>query len=263
MYCSGSAQPQLPIRDLRKVQIPLPPLPVQRAIAKRLSAYDELIENNRRRIAILERKAEQLYKEWFVRRRFPGHGAGGAVSHAEAQRGRDAEPGGWNVERLGNLVDVKYGKDHKKLPDGDIPIFGSGGIMRYGNRPLYDGEVVLIPRKGSLNNVMYFNGAFWTVDTMFYGVPKLPFFAKFLYMTLSEIDMESFNTGAALPSMTTDILNHFKITLPASDILEAFDKQATKLFALKDNLQRQNALLSRQRDLLLPRLMSGKLEVIP
>ena len=252
-FTQGATIQRLYNDDIRNTAISLPPLPVQRAIAKRLSAYDNLIENNRRRIAILERKAEQLYKEWFVRKRFPGHTAATSV----------ALPTGWSVVRLGDILEVKYGKDHKILPDGNIPIFGSGGIMRYGNRALYDGEAVLIPRKGSLNNIMFFIGAFWTVDTMFYGLPKLPFIAKYLYMTLLKIDMASFNTGAALPSMTTDILNHFKITLPASDILEAFDKQATKLLALKDNLQRQNALLSRQRDLLLPRLMSGKLEVMP
>ena len=249
-YVGGSAQPGMGAKVFARFPVPLPPLPTQRAIAEKLGRYDALIENNTRRIAILETKAEQLYKEWFVRRRFPGRSTTTSATL----------PPGWIVEKLGKLLDVKYGKDHKKLPDGDVPIFGSGGLMRYGNKALHDGEAVLIPRKGSLNNIMYFSGAFWTVDTMFYGVPRLPFLAKYLYMTLSKIDMASFNTGAALPSMTTDILNHMKVTLPASDILEAFDKKVSKLFALKVNLHRQNALLAKERDLLLPRLMSGRVK---
>lgn len=74
----------------------------------------------------------------------------------------------WKEGVLSDLVTVKYGKDHKKLEDGIYPVYGSGGIMRYVEKPLYTGESVLIPRKGTLNNVMYVNGAFWSVDTMFY-----------------------------------------------------------------------------------------------
>lgn len=85
--------------------------------------------------------------------------------------------------------------------------------------------------------------------------------AKYMYYVLSGIDMESFNSGAALPSMTTNILNHFKVIVPAEELLVLFDEKISKFFALKKELQRQSDVLSRQRDLLLPRLMSGKLEV--
>ena len=133
--------------------------------------------------------------------------------------------------------------------------------MRYGNKMLYSSESVLIPRKGSLNNIMYINEPFWTVDTMFYTEMKFKNIAKYMYYVLSEIDMESFNSGAALPSMTTNILNHFKVITPREGVLSLFDEKVSKLFALKKEFQRQNDILSRQRDLLLPRLMSGRLEV--
>lgn len=74
----------------------------------------------------------------------------------------------WKQGRLADLITVKYGKDHKKLADGCFPVYGSGGIMRYVEKPLYEKESVLIPRKGSLNNVMYVNQPFWSVDTLFY-----------------------------------------------------------------------------------------------
>ena len=224
----------------------------QRRIASILSAYDNLIENNNKRIRLLEQMAENLYKEWFVRFRFPGH------EKAEFENGL---PKGWKVMKLYKLLNVRYGKDHSKIEDGNIPIIGSGGIMRYGNKELYASESVLIPRKGSLNNIMYMDEPFWTVDTMFFTEMKYKNIAKYVYYVLSEMDMESFNSGAALPSMTTNILNHFKVILPSEDILALFDEKVGLLFSQIKNFIQQNGNLSRQRDLLLPRLMSGKLEV--
>ena len=74
----------------------------------------------------------------------------------------------WQLGRLSDLIAVRYGKNHKKLADGIYPVYGSGGIMRYAEKPLYDKESVLIPRKGTLNNVMYVNKPFWSVDTKFF-----------------------------------------------------------------------------------------------
>lgn len=227
-------------------------LPTQQKIASILSAYDSQIENNQKRIKLLEQMAENLYKEWFVRFRFPGY------ETAEFEGG---VPKGWAVEKLDQCVEVCYGKDHKNIEDGDIPIFGSGGIMRYGNKALFNGESVLIPRKGSLNNVMYFSGKAWTVDTMFYTKMLHPHLAKYMYYTLNSIDLASFNSGAALPSMTTDILYHFKIILPNEMALKKFDEILSPLYKEKEYLIKQNNLLSQDRDLLLPRLMSGKLSI--
>lgn len=238
--------------ELQKIKVPLPMLAEQRRIASILSTYDNLIENNNKRIRLLEQMAENLYKEWFVRFRFPGH------EKAEFENGL---PMGWKVMKLDKILTVRYGKDHSKIEDGDIPILGSGGIMRFGNKELNASESVLIPRKGSLNNIMYIDEPFWTVDTMFFTEMKYKNIAKYVYYVLSGIDMESFNSGAALPSMTTNILNHFKVILPSEDVLALFDEKVELLFLQKKKLIQQNTLLSRQRDLLLPRLMSGKLEV--
>ena len=250
--CIGSSQAALTIDILKKYKLLVPRRETQDEIVSILSAYDNLIEVNNKRIKVLEQMAENLYKEWFVRFRFPGH------ESAEFENGI---PKGWVYCKLDKLFDIRYGKDHKCVADGQIPIFGSGGLMRYGNKSLYNGESVLIPRKGTLNNIMYYNGAFWTVDTMFYTVLLKKRFAKYAYYTLSNIDMESYNSGAALPSMTTDILCHLKILVPDDRSLEAFDKFAEIVFKQKKVLSKVNERLARQRDLLLPRLMSGKLEV--
>lgn len=251
MNCSAT-MPAITFKMLDRVQVQFPVISIQRRIASILSAYDNLIENNNKRIRLLEQMAENLYKEWFVRFRFPGH------EKAEFENGL---PKGWKFMKLDKILTVKYGKDHSKIEDGTIPILGSGGIMRYGNKELYTSESVLIPRKGSLNNIMYIDEPFWTVDTMFFTEMKYKSIAKYIYYVLSGIDMESFNSGAALPSMTTNILNNFKVVLPSENVLVLFDKKVGLLFSQKKQLIQQNTLLSRQRDLLLPRLMSGKLEV--
>lgn len=235
-----------------KIKVRVPPLPTQQKIASILSAYDNLIQNYKKQIEALQTAASELYKEWFVRFRFPGY---------QTTNFENGIPEGWKIERLTKLVGIKYGKDHSKLDDGNIPVYGSGGIMRYCNKALYDKETVLIPRKGSLNNIMYANRPLWTVDTMFYSIMLRKNFAKYLYYVLSKIDMESFNAGAALPSMTTEILSHFKIIVPDNKTLELFDNKIALIFTQIDNLQQQIANLTQQRDLLLPRLMSGKLEV--
>jgi len=108
---------------------------------------------------------------------------------------------------LSDILTVCYGKDHKRLGDGTTPCYGSGGIMRYVDAPLYSGESVLIPRKGSLNNVLYINEPFWTVDTMFYTHMTRPNVAKFVYFTVRDLDLAGMNVGSAVPSMTTAVLN--------------------------------------------------------
>lgn len=253
-YNAGAGVPTLNQNHLHSLKLLVHSKERQKEVATILSTYDTLIENNTKRIHLLEKMAENLYKEWFVRFRFPGY------EKVEMENGL---PKGWKVESLGNLLDIRYGKDHKKLDDGDIPIYGSGGIMRYGDTALYEGCSVLIPRKGSLNNIIYVEGKFWTVDTMFYSVPKKNNICFYMYYVLSLVDMTTYNAGAALPSMTTSILNRMKVVLPDRDVLMRFDGLMQANYKQKCNLQHQNSLLVRQRDLLLPRLMSGKLEVKP
>ncbi|MBR3944181.1 MAG: restriction endonuclease subunit S [Akkermansia sp.] len=248
----GTTQDNLSLDKLRRVKFYAPDYDTQVKIAKVISVYDDLIENNNRRIKILEKMAENLYKEWFVRFRFPGY------EQAEFENGI---PKGWKACKLREIIRIRYGKEHKDLEDGTIPVFGSGGVMRYGNRALYSGETVMIPRKGSLHNVTYYKGDLWTVDTMFYTEFKVPTCASYLYFTLSQFDLESLNKGASIPSLSTDILYNLKIVLPPQWLLTQFQQMIDVLNAQTEKLTQQNHNLTKQRDMLLPRLMSGKLEV--
>lgn len=250
---NGGAQPNLNAAIIKSIEIKLPPLKTQRYIADILSSYDNLIENNQKQIKLLEEAAQRFYKEWFVDLRFPGH---------ENTKIVDGVPEGWSRGLLKELISVNYGKDHKKAPDdGNIPVYGSGGLMRKCNKSLFSGEAVLIPRKGSLNNIMYVDETFWTVDTMFYATMKQPHTAVFAYFFVKAIDMYSMNIGAAVPSMTAKILDAMDVVIPDKETLEKFDKCAKTYFNKIKTLQGQNERLKTARNLLLPKLMSGEVEV--
>ena len=248
----GSTMPSLNTGLLSGIEITLPSMHAQIRIAEILSAYDDLIENNQKQIKLLEEAAQRLYKEWFVDLRFPGYENTPIV---------DGVPGGWTHAVVTDLLDIKYGKDHKSLPDGDIPVYGSGGIMRKVNKILHSGESVLIPRKGSLNNILLVSGDFWTIDTMFFSIPKQENVAKYVYLFLCGVDMYAMNIGAAVPSMTVKILDGMKLLYPNAEILAQFENIVSPYFSMIDLLRKQIGLLTEARDMLLPKLMNGEIEV--
>lgn len=250
----GSTQKALTIDALSKFCINLPNLNAQKQIINILSSLDAKIENNNKINANLETQAAALFKSWFVD--FEPFRDGEFV---ESELGMI--PKGWKVGTLSDLIEVKYGKDHKKLKDGIIPVYGSGGFMRSVEKQLYEGESVLIPRKGTLNNVMYVNEAFWTVDTMFYSVMKVPNAAIFVYQYLITKDLASMNAGSAVPSMTADILNKMVIIVPPQELLCQFDSIVQVLYKTKASLKNENQRLSSLRDTLLPKLMSGEIDL--
>lgn len=121
----------------------------------------------------------------------------------------------WADCKLGDVLEVKYGKDHKELGAGLIPAFGSGGIMRYVDKSLYDKSSILIPRKGTLNNIFYRDEPFWTVDTLFWTkINEAIAFPKFLFYQLKTIDYNNLNVGTAVPSLTVPVIQSIGISLP-------------------------------------------------
>lgn len=170
-------------------------------------------------------------------------------------------PKGWKQKYLSDLLEVKYGKDHKKLDDGKYPVYGSGGLMRYAESFLYEGESVLIPRKGTLSNIMHINGSFWTVDTMFYTIPKVPKVAKFMFYHLKALDFAAMNVGSAVPSMTTKVLNSLELLFPSVEVLYRFDRVIEDYFNKIDFNKLNINQLESLRNTLLPKLISGELQI--
>ena len=247
-HAIGSTMLNLNTSILSNVPVIFPSLETQERIAGILSAYDNLIENNQKQIRLLEEAARRLYKEWFVDFRFPGH---------ESVPITDGVPQGWRKVSLTDLLEIKYGKAHQTLESGDIPAYGSGGLVRKVKPVLYSGESVLIPRKGSLNNILYVCGDFWTIDTMFYSVPLVPNVAKFAHLFLSGLDMNSFNIGAAVPSMTVNILDGMRVLLPTENVLGEFERMVSPFFERKTVLLQQIEAATEARNRLLPVLMNG------
>jgi type I restriction enzyme, S subunit len=120
----------------------------------------------------------------------------------------------WKTYKLSEIAEIKYGKDHKHLADGKIPVFGSGGIMRFADKAIYENDSILIPRKGTLSNLFYVDKPFWSVDTMFYTKISDSASGKFIYYLLKSMDLASLNVGSAVPSLTTEVLNKLELKLP-------------------------------------------------
>ncbi|MCF6314671.1 MAG: restriction endonuclease subunit S, partial [Verrucomicrobiales bacterium] len=316
---TGSAnQVNLSATQIESLEIPLPPLPEQKAIAHILGSLDDKIELNRRMNATLEGMAQALFKSWFVDfdpvldnairagNAIPEEFAARAevrrsildqnqkdecsvlndelrsskiqdlpqASHSSFKTHHSAFPSkftltdtmgwipeGWKMGKLSDLLEVKYGKDHKKLNEGSIPVYGSGGLMRHADKSLYTGESVLIPRKGTLSNILYLNEEFWTVDTMFYTIPKSRYAPKYSFYHLKDLDFVSMNVGSAVPSMTTKVLNELPIVLPDEISLKYFDKILASYFDKSEANNKQSQSLTKLRDTLLPKLISGELRV--
>ncbi len=238
-YGSGSAIPRIVLKDFKRMPFSFPSIEEQQKITEICVAIDSKIQVNNTINENLAQQAQALYQQYFVTKADPN----------------------WPIGHLADLINVKYGKDHKKLADGIYPVYGSGGIMRYVERPLYEKESVLIPRKGTLNNVIYVNQPFWSVDTMFYTEMKQPNVAKFVYHFMKSKDLASMNAGSAVPSMTTSILNAMELRIPSPETLESFESSVAPMYEMMQGNETQSHKLAELRDTLLPKLMSGQLNI--
>ena len=262
----GSSQPLITQSMLKDMVVDIEiNIENQKRIANSISIIDQKIQTNSQINQELEAMAKTFYDYWFVQFNFPDQNGnpykssgGKMVYNPELKR---EIPEGWGVEKLKYFLTIKNGKDHKHLQDGKFAVYGSGGIMRTVADYLYSGESILFPRKGTLNNVMYVNEEFWTVDTMFYSEVNKNNSALYVFYSVKDIDFNKLNTGTGVPSMTSSILYDLNIIVPEENILEKFNtivKQNYETIKL-NNIQNQE--LNQLRDWLLPMLMNGQVKV--
>lgn len=141
---------------------------------------------------------------------------------------------------LSELLEIKNGSDHKHLKDGNIPVFGSGGLMRMVDTPIYENESILLPRKGSLSNIQFYDKPFWTVDTLYYTiVNKEKAVPYYLYHYLKRLDLSNLNSGTGVPSMTFGAYYGIEVKLPD---LPTQQKIAAVLSALDDKIELNNTI---------------------
>ena len=252
---NGATVPHLNMKDVRSLPIPeLPPLLIQHRIAGILSAYDDLIENSQRRIKILEEMARRLYREWFVHFRFPGHQDCRLVDSPLGEI-----PEGWEVKRLGQVAQLNYGKALKKEErrDGPFPVFGSSGQVGTHEYSLSQGPGIIVGRKGNVGSVFWCDNDFFVIDTAYFVSSNLPL--RFLYYLLPSLNF--INSDAAVPGLSRNQAYSLEIVVPPDDVLRSFCKQADILEGQAIMLKHQIQNLRRTRDLLLPRLLSGQIDV--
>jgi type I restriction enzyme S subunit len=257
-YFTGATIKHLPGEKLAKVEVPIPPLPIQRRIAGILSAYDDLIENSQRRIKILEEMARRLYREWFVHFRFPGHESCRLV---ESPLGEIPE--GWEVGRLDEVLVLQRGFDLPKSDrvDGSVPIYAATGVTGFHDTAKVGPPGVVTGRSGSIGEVLYVQEDFWPLNTALWvkDFPRSePLYAYYL---LSSLDLKQFNSGAAVPTLNRNDIHGIQVLIPSQDLQQHFQYVAGSLLSQVRAHSLQINNLHRARDLLLPRLLSGQIDV--
>ena len=264
----GAAQPNANAQVLTSFPISLPPLPTQHKIAAILSAYDDLIENNTRRIKILEDMAQTLYQEWFVHFRFPGHEN---VPMVKSPLG--PIPQGWKIKNFGE-VSINFDRQRKPLSgqvrstmQGEYPYYGAAKILDHINDYLFDGRYLLIGEDGSVVTedgkpvLQLVTGKFWVNNHTHVVQGKSPISTNFLYLFMSNISISGYVTGTAQPKINQQNLNRIPIISPPQSLLEKFNQMIEPSFDNIVALNLKNANLRQTRDLLLRKLISGEIDV--
>lgn len=260
----GTTQDNLSLDKICRVKLRVPNYETQKKIALVLSSYDNLIENNNKRIKLLEQMAENLYKEWFVRFRFPGY--------------EDVEfvgklPSGWQYQSISESMDFF---DSQRVPLSSMqrdemekiyPYYGAAKLMDYVDDYLFDGEYLLLGEDGTVVTTDGFpvlqlvNDKFWVNNHAHVIRGKGNISTRFLYLTFCRFPITGVVTGSAQPKISKGRLEKLKILVPDAITMEHFNNLINPMFDEINVLKKQLIRITQQRDMLLPRLMSGKLEV--
>lgn len=276
---SGSAIPSTSREAFYQIPVLLPPLLIQRKIAAILSAYDDLIENNTRRIAILEEMAQALYREWFVHFRFPGHEKNGMVKSALG-----LIPEGWEVVRFTDIADVLSGGTPRTTTpeywNGAIPFFTPKDVdasfyaieteksitelgLKACNSKLYPKNTVFITARGTVGKVVL-SAVDMAMNQSCYALQGRDGFDQlsiFLMLTNCIDQLKQNAHGAVFDTIIVDTFRMLQVVKPPLALTNAFRSIASPIFETVLNLLNKNAILRKTRDLLLPKLISGEADV--
>ena len=233
----GSTVVSIPMKELNKLPIPVPPLSVQSRIVEILDKFTSLeaeLEEQLQAELELRKKQYAYYREQLLNFSY-------------------TPPSEFNVvyRKLGEVCRIKNGRDYKHLGEGKVPVYGSGGIMKFVDEYVYDKPTVLIPRKGSLSNLFYVDTPFWNVDTIFYTeIDSNQICPKFLFHFLTTQKLEKLNMAGGVPSLTQTTLNKLPIPLPPlseqARIVEILDKFDTLTNSISEGLPLEIQLRKQQ-----------------
>lgn len=265
---SHSAVPGLNRDQVYQIISKIPPLSEQRVIAKILSDLDSKIELNQQMNKTLEEIGKAIFKHWFIDFEFPNEegkpykSSGGEMVYNE-ELGKEI-PKGWSVGIYSDLVEITTGKGLKReefVENGAFPVLGANGELGRTNKFLFDEELILTGRVGTLGTVNIVKGKVWVSDNVLISKAKKKENFYYAYFVLKNFDLQSLNRGSTQPLITqTDLRNQICL-IPDNEILSLFDKILSYLFYKISQNQIQALILSSLRDVLLPKLMSGKIRV--
>lgn len=276
-FSGQAAQPGLSVQRLSRLLIEIPSKEIQQKIANILSRYDEAIENNNKRVKLLEQMAQNLYKEWFVRFRFPGY------ENCEFENGI---PKGWKVEKAQEIFDITIGRtpDRKQfeyftnneqdmlwvsisdMKDNMFILKSSEYLTNEAvskvNMPMVKADTVLLSFKLSVGRVSITTKLSCTNEAIAHFNTSDKVLLEYTYLYLKLFNYQNLgNTSAIGTAINSTIIKNMKVVVPNRKLIEMFHNSTKDIFAIIKKLNYSNENLAKQRDLLLPRLMSGKLEV--
>jgi type I restriction enzyme S subunit len=246
---TGVNVPHISGKQIAGFKVPVPPLEQQRKVAALIGAYDDLIANNQRRIALLESMAEEIYREWFVRMRCP----------VDTDANRSPE----RLRPFDSLCELQRGFD---LPDSDmqpgsVPVIASTSIKGFHNVAKVNPPVITTGRSGSLGTVLYVREPAWPLNTSLWVKDFKGNSPNLVYFTLRGLHLENFNAGAGVPTLNRNHLRSIKVRIPTAASQSKFDELVEPVLAQAQTLRLACAKIVSTRDALLPRLIAGKLRV--
>jgi len=251
---SGATVDRIPLIRFPDFELRLPALHVQHRIASVLSAYDDLIENNRRRIRLLEQAARLLYREWFVHLRYPGH---------EHTTVIDGVPAGWERKNLRTVAEIKGGKQYQGKgfnSSGNVPVFGGNGIQGYSQKRTHNGFVIIFGRvSANCGSIHWSYDGAWVNNNASSIVPNS--YDELILQHLLHYDFIRLRKGAAQPFIPNSILSNVKLLIPAEILATKFCKLVGDIRHQQQSLSSQIRLLMKARDVILPYLMDGRVEL--
>ncbi|HAY5137593.1 TPA: restriction endonuclease subunit S [Escherichia coli] len=294
---SGSAVPQLPARDIRKFILPVINRSLQNKITNIISDINDKVNLNIEINQTLEKMSQALFKSWFVD--FDpvidnALDAGNPIPEALQARAElrqkvrnstdfkplPAEirslfpsefeetelgwvPGGWETNRLENILELAYGKALKKTEriEGDYPVYGSGGVDGSHNEFLVKGPGIIVGRKGTVGSLYWENKDFYPIDTVFYVKPKKYFSLVYCYQLLKTLGLENMNTDAAVPGLNRNNAYRLDVITPTQTIIAQYTNIVQTFRYKMDSNNNEIDNLTNLRDTLLPKLISGELSL--
>jgi type I restriction enzyme S subunit len=270
-YSGAAAVPGIDRNVIHRIQVRVPPPTVQLKIVSILSALDDLIENNLRRIELLETTGETIFVEWFVNFRFPGHDE---AHFSDTAAG--TVPGTWTFDRLDQLAEIRKGRQPKELVDervnGQLPYILIdvliGGAPRYASLEgavVCAEEDVLMVMDGASSGLVFtgYSGVVGSTLAAISPIGPIAGCNNYLFFLLHSKfeEIRGKNVGAAIPHANKDYLQQMAVIVPNREILDEFEHIAVETSKLAVALKKRNQFLRQSRDLLLPKLLSGEVNV--